>query len=60
MVDRLAIAGMTVGEARTLLSVPYNIAPDAGMLVNGDRVGPRHRLQPGEALEFVREGGEKG
>jgi len=60
LIENLALAGMTVAEARTLLRAPFNLAPHAATLVNGSPVGADHRLVAGESLEFRREFGEKG
>jgi len=60
LTEEVAVAGMTVGDVRTLLAAPFSIAPRATALVNGQPVAARHQLATGESLEFVRPSGEKG
>lgn len=54
------LGGMTVRQARSLLSERMNIAPEAVAVVDGQEVGDDTVLQEGAALMFVREAGEKG
>jgi hypothetical protein len=60
VMDDLEVAGMSVGEARNLLNVPYNIAPNAFVTLNGFEADDDTRLAEGDVLEFVRPAGEKG
>ncbi len=54
------LANQTVSRVRSLLQGPFNIGPQAMVLVNGQPVSPEHVLRPGDALEFVHHAGEKG
>ena len=58
--ERVQAANMTVGEIFRLLRVPFNIAPQAAAIVNGDLATPDRRLADGDTLEFARRAGEKG
>lgn len=60
LMDDLEVAGMTVGEVHELLQLPYGIAPDADVNVNGIEATHDTRLEAGDELEFVRMAGEKG
>ena len=60
LTDRIEAANMTVGEIFRLLRVPFNIAPQAAALVNGELADPDRRLAEGDTLEFARRAGEKG
>ncbi len=56
----VGVAGRTVSEVREALGQALNISPRAIALVDGQEVGERHILLPGQRLEFVRQSGEKG
>jgi len=56
----VGVAGKTVGEVRVVLGQAMNISPRAIALVDGQEVSESQILLPGQHLEFVRQGGEKG
>ncbi len=60
LVDDVDLAGITVGEAETLLQDAYTIAPGVTINVNGAEAAADTILTAGDALEFVRAAGEKG
>lgn len=53
------IAGATVSAVRSVLADAFNIPARAIALVNGVPVPHRHRLRPGNTLEFVQPHGVK-
>ena len=60
MQEQLDAQAMTVGELHSLLRSDLNIPQGVEARVNSDLVGPDHRLEAGDELEFIRASGEKG
>ena len=58
--ERLDAQAMTVGELFDLLHSDLNIPQGVEARVNSNLVGPDHRLEAGDELEFIRASGEKG
>ena len=60
MSESLERGGLSVGDARELLTRPYHIPAEAQVTVNGVEAEAGQRLEAGDVLEFVRLAGEKG
>jgi len=56
----LALAGMTVAQARELLRSSLHLSDELDIVVDGDDATSDTRLARGNTLEFVRRAGEKG
>jgi hypothetical protein len=52
--------GMTVGEVRQNYKDILNIAEDAEVILNSQRVGDDYVLQETDSIEFIKKAGEKG
>jgi hypothetical protein len=59
-VQDMALAGRTVGEARTVAQALFGIAGDAVALIDGRRVAENEILGEDQQLEFVKHAGVKG
>jgi hypothetical protein len=59
-VQRLALTGLTVAQARPVVETILAVAPQSPALVNGRRVRENYVIALGDALEFVHHAGEKG
>ncbi len=58
--SQFKITGLTVAKVRRNLATVFNIPPHAYANVNGSRVDPHYRLEPGDHLEFRVQDGWKG
>ena len=52
--------GVKVGEIRANYKEILNIADDAEVILNGDKVGDDYVLKQGDSLEFIKKAGNKG
>jgi hypothetical protein len=59
-VQNLALAGLTVAQARPLVETILAVNPRSPALVNGRPVRASYVIAQGDALEFVHHAGEKG
>jgi hypothetical protein len=59
-VQTLALAGLTIAQARPLVETILSVAPRSPALVNGRPVRPGYVIAQGDTLEFVHHAGEKG
>ena len=59
-VQNLALAGLTLAEARPFVETILSVAPRSPALVNGRPVRASYVIAQGDALEFVHHAGEKG
>jgi hypothetical protein len=59
-VQTLALAGLTLAEARPFVETILSVAPRSPALVNGRPVRASYVIAEGDALEFVHHAGEKG
>ena len=59
-VQTLALAGLTVAQARPVVETLLAVDPTSPALVNGRPARPSYVIAQGDALEFVHHAGEKG
>jgi hypothetical protein len=59
-VQTLALAGLTISQARSLVEAILGVGPSSPVLVNGRPVRPSYSIAQGDVLEFVHHAGEKG
>lgn len=59
-VQTLALAGLTVAQARPLVETILAVDPRSPVLVNGRPARASYLIAQGDALEFVHHAGEKG
>lgn len=59
-VQRIAAAGLAVGEVRRRFRARMSIEDRAVAVLDGIEVGPETVLQVGQTLTFVRRAGERG
>ena len=59
-VQTLALAGLTIAQARPVVETILAVDPRSPALVNGRPVRANYVIAEGDALEFVHHAGEKG
>jgi hypothetical protein len=59
-VQTLALAGLTVAQARPLVETILAVDPRSPALLNGAPARANHVIAEGDFLEFVHQAGEKG